>query len=153
MEKKIYSRPYAAEECFTPNQYVASCEEPAKGLSFVCYWDPLTKNDGLVRDGNADDYCMVTKEHIEAKGKLAYSGQSHIGYGWYFNKTIYNRIGSESDQPFTPSYFSVVDGYENATVYIGPAHYAYIFKERPSQDIIDKGTNYNPNDPTQKTMS
>ena len=25
MEKKIYSRPYAAEECFTPNQYVAAC--------------------------------------------------------------------------------------------------------------------------------
>ena len=25
MEKKIYSRPYATEECFTPNQYVAAC--------------------------------------------------------------------------------------------------------------------------------
>ena len=153
MEKKIYSRPYAAEECFTPNQYVASCEEPAKGFSFESYWDPLIRNSmELVIDGNADGYCEVTYEHIEVGGKLAQQGKYHINQGWYFNKTIYSRNNSESSQPFTPRYFNVVPGYENATVYIGPAHYAYIFKERPSDDIINK-PNYNPNNPDHKTMS
>ena len=158
MEKKIYSRPVMDVEIFTPNHFCATCEEPVPGVKISAYWDVV--NDSgystiLVHDGAADNICMPTKEYIEPDGKVEATGSYNIKNGWYFNKTIYSyRNGAHPGGriSFNDSGFSPVTGYENATVYVR-YHVAYIFKERPSDDIIDMGTNYDPTSPAHKTMS
>lgn len=81
MEKKIYSRPYAAEECFTPNQYVASCAvEPdiPTGYSTDHFYI-----DGLHHGNN-------THHSSDAEGKC--SGDEHVnGLKTLDNKAMQGR--------------------------------------------------------------
>ena len=67
MEKKIYSRPYAAEECFTPNQYVAACAvEPVipSGMDRNHFYiDGLDTGSGEHRHGE-DRKCAASTEHV-----------------------------------------------------------------------------------------
>lgn len=67
MEKKIYSRPNAAEECFTPNQYVASCavepDIPSGYTTNHFYIDGLD-NASDRHSHTLDGRCAASNEHV-----------------------------------------------------------------------------------------
>ncbi|MBR6988566.1 MAG: hypothetical protein IKH95_01905 [Bacteroidaceae bacterium] len=119
MEKKIYSRPNAAEECFTPNQYVASCTvEPViptgmdKDHFYIDGLDTAEHSHSHTPDGK----CAASTEHTSRLKEFSdYNGglekflkdwkQAHVDQGFY-DLTTSNACNGQNYT--NTSYFSPV---------------------------------------------
>ncbi len=103
MEKKNYSKPFAAEEVFTPNHYIAACAvEPDIPVGYLrdhFYIDGLDTGSNQCRRHSKDGTCAASTEHInglmtldQLSGSLKGKGlqgildtykNAHIDQGYY----------------------------------------------------------------------
>lgn len=142
MEKKIYSRPYAAEECFTPNQYVAACpvtpDFPVGRTGDHFYVDGLDNGgkDNCTR--HTPDGMSGANEHISGMKSLAQVPGHHdmqwlennYKNTWHVHQGYYDLTGQQNSEhvpysdswPFAPVVVLHLENPSNEWYYLAEGH-------------------------------